>query len=91
MAMANPTVALRLDAQTQERLKHLGQYKDRSPHYLMKEAVEKYLSEEEALQAELQLTHARWEKFALTGEAIANEDITSWAEGLSASPEHSQS
>jgi predicted transcriptional regulator len=80
--MANPTVALRLDEQTVARLKKLGQRRDRSPHFLMKEAVEKYLASEESIEAERQLTQARWERFALTGEAISHEEVKAWADSL---------
>lgn len=88
--MANPTVALRLDEQTLARLKQLAQRRDRSPHYLMKEAVEKYLSAEEAAIAERDLLRARWERFELTGETIAHEDIKSWAESLSPNSDSNQ-
>ena len=85
--MPNPTVALRLDERTQARLKQLGQKRDRSPHYLMKEAVERYLTCEEALEAERTLTRARWDRFALTGEAVAHEQIKDWAANLAATPD----
>ena len=80
--MANPTVALRLDEQIQKRLKSLGQRKDRSPHYLMKEAVESYLEAEEALVAEQDLMQARWERFELTGETLDHSAVKFWAAGL---------
>lgn len=90
-SMANPTVALRLNPEIQDRLKALGQRRDRSPHYLMKEAVEKYLAEEEALEAERDLVQARWERFELTGETIAHDDVKAWAAGLAEKSDHSQS
>jgi len=85
--MPKPTVAIRLSEETQDRLKALGQRRDRSPHYLMKEAVEKYLSDEEALEAELELMQKRWERFELTGETITHDNLKSWAEGLSTTSE----
>jgi predicted transcriptional regulator len=85
MTMANPTVALRLDEQVQKRLKSLGQRKDRSPHYLMKEAVESYLATEEALVAEQDLTQARWEQFELTGETLSHDHVKNWASDLQSS------
>ncbi|WP_306046571.1 CopG family transcriptional regulator [Nioella sp. MMSF_3534] len=89
--MPNPTVALRLNEDTQNRLKALGQRRDRSPHYLMKEAVEKYLATEEALEAERDLMQARWERFELTGETVTHDDVKAWAAGLAAKSDHSQS
>ena len=78
--MANPIVALRLDAETQDRLKKLGEKRDRSPHYLMKEAVEKYLSREEEIEAEKQILMERWQRYELTGETISHEDVLSHVE-----------
>ena len=83
--MTKPTVALRLNEDTQDRLKALGLRRDRSPHYLMKEAVEKYLEEQEALEAERDLMTARWERFELTGETLAHSDVAAWADDLIAS------
>lgn len=90
-SMSKPTVAIRLSEETQSRLKALGQRRDRSPHYLMKEAVEKYLSDEEALETECELMQNRWERFELTGETITHENLKSWAEGLSTNSEQNPS
>lgn len=83
MYMANSTVGLRLDDEIQNRLKELGARRDRSPHYLMKTAVERYLEQEEAIEAERDLTQARWEKYELTGETIAHDEVKAWAKTLS--------
>ena len=83
MNMASNTVGIRLDEETQARLKKLGRNRDRSPHYLMKEAVETYLAREEAIEAEKALTRARWQKFELTGEALSHDDVKDWVKSLS--------
>jgi predicted transcriptional regulator len=44
------TVTLKLDASSRERLKSLAITKKRSSHYLMKEAIERYLKAEEVQQ-----------------------------------------
>ena len=80
--MANPTIGLRLSDATYRRLKALGKARDRSPHYLMKTAVERYLEVEEALEAERRLVQDRWEGFELTGEALEHADVKSWASGF---------
>ena len=82
--MANLTVGIRLDRTTQDRLKTLGKTRDRSPHYLMKEAVEKYLATEEAIEAERALVQSRWEKFDFTGEILNHDEVKSWAAALCA-------
>lgn len=80
--MPNPTVAIRLDEETQDRLKALGRLRDRSPHYLMREAVEQYLTVEEAIEAERTLMRERWRRYELTGEALAHDDVKAWAKNL---------
>lgn len=89
--MGNSTVGLRLDQTTQERLKALGEARDRSPHYLMKEAVEKYLVSEEAIETERELVQSRWTNFELTGEVLDHADIEHWASALEAAGNSGQS
>lgn len=81
--MAQSTVGLRLDEKTRQRLKALGKTRDRSPHYLMKEAVERYLEAEELIEAERQLTNQRWERYELTGQTVSQDDVKNWLAGLS--------
>ena len=49
-------VALKIDAETKARLKRLAEAKQRTPHWLMREAVAQYIDREERReQAELWL------------------------------------
>ena len=75
-------VGIRLDEDTQNRLKKLGESRDRSPHYLMKQAVETFLEHEEAIEAEKALLKSRWEKFEITGETVSHDDIKAWGKTL---------
>lgn len=81
--MAKPTVGIRLDEDTQKRLKLLGYRRDRTPHYLMKEAVEAYLDREEEIETERALLKDRWQKYELTGESVRHNDVKRWAKSLS--------
>lgn len=76
--MASSTVSLRLDNETQARLKALGETRDRTPHYLMKEAVDRYLEAEEADEAEYKLTMKRWHHYEITGEYVEDADVAAW-------------
>lgn len=87
--MSNSTVGLRLNEETRHRLEALGKVRDRTPHYLMKMAVERFLDVEEALEAERRLVNERWRKFELTGESVEHEDVKSWAGKLDMGPESS--
>lgn len=85
--MANTTMGVRLSEEIQHRLEVLGKARDRTPHYLMKAAIERFLDVEEALEAERQLVKSRWEKYELTGETVDHEDVKAWAAGLAAGTE----
>ncbi len=80
--MASSTMGVRLNEETQRRLEALGKARDRTPHYLMKAAVERFLDVEEALEAERQLMKDRWEKYELTGETIDHADVKAWSTSL---------
>lgn len=73
---------IKLDARTQERLQALGQKRDRSPHYLMKAAIESFLDREEHYEREKQEDHERYEQYLLTGEAVTQEKAVAWLESL---------
>lgn len=81
--MANTTSrGIKLDARTQERLQALGARRDRSPHYLMKAAIESFLDREEHYEREKQEDHERYERYLLTGEAVPQEKAVAWLESL---------
>ncbi|MEM1035604.1 MAG: ribbon-helix-helix protein, CopG family [Pseudomonadota bacterium] len=80
--MAQSTMGVRLDEATQKRLKKLSAQRDRSPHYLMKEAIEAYLRREEDLEAEKALIRERWKHFELTGETVSQDEMVQWAASL---------
>lgn len=81
--MANSTTGLRLSKETKERLDALGKARDRSPHYLMNQAIERFLDQEEAIDTEWEIVKSRWERFELTGEAIDHSEVEAWVASLS--------
>ncbi|HSX31683.1 MAG TPA: ribbon-helix-helix protein, CopG family [Candidatus Saccharimonadales bacterium] len=76
------TQALKLDDETNERLKTLAQKRDRSAHWLMREALQRYLTEEERYEREKAEDLAEYENYMLTGKAVDNETVTSWLNEL---------
>jgi len=72
--MAATTVGVKLDEETRERLKKLGEARQRSSHWLMKEAVARYLDTEERFEREKAEDLARWQRFVETGAAIPQEE-----------------
>jgi len=75
---------VRLTEETETRLGALSELRNRTPHYLMKAAIERFLDTEETLEAEHDAVQKRWEKFEITGEAIDHADVQAWANNLGA-------
>ncbi len=71
-------LGVRLDEQLENRLNALAAKTHRSKSFLAKEALTRYVEEEERKQRENELTMARWEEYQETGETVNNEDMMGW-------------
>lgn len=80
--MAKTTIGVKIDEATRDRLRELAEAKNRSPHWLMKEALGEYLTREEEKERERREDEERWEHYALTGEAIPHERVREWLDAL---------
>jgi predicted transcriptional regulator len=76
------TQGIKLDETTRGRLKDLAAKRDRTPHYLMKAAIERYLDAEERYEREKAEDMAEYEDYQLTGKAVENEKVVAWLEDL---------
>ena len=73
-----PTVTLKLDDDTQARVRHLAVARRRTPHWMMKEAIATYLEHEEAEEALRQEALASWEDYQATGLHVTHEEMRAW-------------
>ena len=80
--MPTSSVAVKLEDEIKERIQNLGKIKDRSSHWLMKQAILDYLDKEEHAEKEKQEDKQRWENYAITGEAITHTDMKDWLKSL---------
>lgn len=76
------TTGVKLEPEILERLKNLAQVKDRSVHWLMKEAITRYVANEERFEREKAEDEARYQFFLDTGSHITNEVMADWLEEL---------
>jgi predicted transcriptional regulator len=76
------TQGIKLDPTTRERLKELGKRKQRSPHWLMRAAIEQFLEKEERYEREKQEDLERWQRYQLTGKAVGQEKVAAWLSDL---------
>jgi predicted transcriptional regulator len=76
------TLGVKVDEQLHERLKTMAELKDRSAHWIIKQAIEQYLIQEEALARDRLEDRERWERYVLTGDAVPNAAATAWLDDL---------
>ena len=74
------TMGVKLDEDTRIRLKTLGESRDRTPHWLMKKAINDFLDQEEALEKRNQEADAALKAYQETGEYVSHENMESWLE-----------
>ncbi|MEN8251124.1 MAG: ribbon-helix-helix protein, CopG family [Bacteroidota bacterium] len=82
-------LGVRLDEQLEMRLNDLAKKKHRSRSYLTKEALRRYIGEEEIKEREKQETLARWEHYQETGEVISNNEMMEWLDSWGTEQEKS--
>jgi predicted transcriptional regulator len=83
--MPNPsTTSLKLDVETKERIRRLATARRRSPHWLMREAIEEYVEREEKRERFRQDALAAWSHYRTTGLHVTAEEADSWLAKLEA-------
>ena len=76
--MSATTMGVKLDSAMRERLKVLGDAKQRSPHWLMREAIREYVEREEQYLQRNQETLERWERYQLADEYVEHDEVATW-------------
>jgi predicted transcriptional regulator len=79
-------VTIKLDLDHRARLKSLATVKKRTSHYLMKEAIERYLVIEEAQQTILKSVDDSIAHYEATGLHITLDEVKTWAREIKVNP-----
>jgi predicted transcriptional regulator len=83
--MASPsTTSLKLDTKTKDRVQRLASALRRSPHWVMREAIEQYLEREEKREQLRQDALAAWIHYQTTGLYVTAEEADAWLAKLEA-------
>lgn len=77
VAVAKP-VAIKIDEDTKSRLKRLADARQRTPHWLMREAIAQYIEREEKREAFRQDTLDGWEAFRASGQHVTADQADAW-------------
>ena len=81
---AHSTTSLKLDSAMKERVHWLASARRRSPHWIMREAVEQYVEREEKREQLRQDALARWAEYQTTGLHVTAKEADLWLAKLEA-------
>ena len=71
-------VAIRLGEPLKERVRALAGYKNRPMHWLMREAIEQYVTREEQRESFRQDTLDAWRAHQETGLHVTGDEVVAW-------------
>ena len=78
------TTSLKLDSAMKERVHRLASARRRSPHWVMREAVEQYVEREEKREQLRQDALAAWADYQTTGLHVTDREADAWLAKLAA-------
>ena len=81
MSATPKPVSVKLDPETKAKIEHLAQARDRSPHWMMREAITQYVEREERKEAFRRDTLDAWQEFQETGLHVSLEEADQWLAG----------
>jgi len=72
------TIGVKLDEEIRDRLKSLGTARQRSTHWLMREAIREYLEKEEVIETRNREADEAWADYKRSGKFVSHEAMASW-------------
>jgi len=70
--------SIKLDDSLRERVKHLAQARQRTAHWLLRQAVSEYVEREERREAFKQATLRAWNDYQETGLHLSGQEADQW-------------
>ena len=67
-----------------ERIQHIAQVRDRSAHWVMRQAIGQHVEREEKREAFRQDTLRAWQEYRQTGLHLTGEEMDAWMARLEA-------
>lgn len=78
------TTSLKLESEMKERVRRLAAARRRTPHWVMREAVEQYVAREEKREQFLKSALAAWTHYQTTGRHVTAAEADRWLSMLEA-------
>ena len=70
--------SIKLDDDLADRVRRLAGLRQRSPHWIMREAIRDYVAREEARESLRQEALASWAAYQETGRHLTGEEVQAW-------------
>ena len=77
-ATAPKPMSVKLDPETRTRIERLAEVRQRSTHWMMREAIKLYVEREEKREAFRQDTLNAWAEYQETGLHATGEEVDRW-------------
>ena len=76
--------SIKIPGELRARIQHLAEARQRTPHALMLQALETFVTREEQREAFRQEGIAAWEEYQRTGLHLTNAEVKEWLSQLAA-------
>jgi len=70
--------SIKIDDELKSRIQHLAGLRQRSAHWIMREAIAQYVEREEARESFKQEALASWASYQETGEHLTGQEARAW-------------
>ena len=70
--------SVRIDGDLKNRVQHIADIRNRSAHWIMREAIRDYVEREEAKERFKQEALASWTAYKETGQHLTGEEVKEW-------------
>jgi len=77
-ATATRPIAIKIDQDTRDRIKRLAEARQRTSHWVMREAISQYVEREEKREAFRQDAINAWHEYQETGLHVTGGEIIAW-------------
>ncbi len=81
---ASQPVAVKLETDVRDRIRALATARDRSPHWMMREAIVQYVDREERRESFRQDALTAWKAYQATGTHVTAQEADAWLAKLEA-------
>lgn len=71
-------IAIKIDQDTRDRIKHLAEARHRTSHWMMREAISQYVEREEKREAFRQDAINAWNEYQETGLHVTGDEVVAW-------------